>query len=319
MVRWLWMGGVFLVASALWGQTATLAERLGYNRQDRLLIINADDAGLSHSENEATLDAMRRGLVGSSTIMATGPWFPEIAAAASADPGLDFGVHLVVTSEWDPMRWGPVLGRMTVPSLVDPLGYFPGSVRALHAQAKPAEVEAECRAQIQKALAAGVDVTHLDMHMHALALDAKLFEVYLKLAREFDLPARFLATREETYAAQWARFKQEGIVTPDRLYPGAVQPGETVPDVWRRVIRSLKPGVSELYIHVSLDHPEMRALTGKEPMRTGWQDRIEEYRIFTVDPELRRLLEIQGIKLVRWRDLRDLQRRERQRGGVTRP
>ena len=86
-----------------------------------------------------------------------------------------------------------------------------------------------------------------------------------------------------------------------------------------RVIRSLKPGVSELYIHVSLDHPEMRALTGKEPMRTGWQDRIEEYRIFTVDPELRRLLEIQGIKLVRWRDLRDLQRRERQRGGVTRP
>jgi hypothetical protein len=209
------------------------------------------------------------------------------------------------------MRWGPVLGRTAVPSMLDAQGYFLGSVRAVHAKAKPAEVEAECRAQIQKALDAGIDVSHLDMHMHALALDERLFEVYLKLAREFDLPARFLPTREDTEKAQLARFKQEGILTTDRLYPGAIQPGETVADVWRRVIKGLKPGVSELYIHVSLDHPEMQALTGKEPMRTGWRDRVEELRLFATDPELRRLLEVQGIKLIRWKDLRDLQRRER--------
>ena len=311
MARWRWIWGMLCVASALWGQPATLAERLGYARQDRLLIINADDAGLTHSENLATLDAMRRGLVGSSTLMAPCPWFPEIAAVAAADPKLDFGVHLVVTSEWDTMRWGPVLGRTAVPSMVDAQGYLIGSVRALHAKAKPAEVEAECRAQIQKALDAGVDVSHLDMHMHALALDARLFDVYVKLAREFDLPARFLPTREELWDVQRAKFRQEGILTPDRLYPGAIQPGETVADVWRRVIHGLKPGVSELYIHVSLDHPEMQALTGPDPMRTGWRDRVEEYRLFVTDPELRRLLEAEGIKLIRWRDLRDLQRRER--------
>jgi hypothetical protein len=305
------MVGLLLVASTLWSQPTTLAERLGYKRQDRLLIINADDAGLAHAENLATLEALRHGLVGSSTIMAPCPWFPEIAAAAVADPKLDFGVHLVVTSEWDSMRWGPVLGRTAVPSMLDAQGYFLGSVRAVHAKAKPAEVEAECRAQIQKALDAGIDVSHLDMHMHALALDERLFEVYLKLAREFDLPARFLPTREDTEKAQLARFKQEGILTTDRLYPGAIQPGETVADVWRRVIKGLKPGVSELYIHVSLDHPEMQALTGKEPMRTGWRDRVEELRLFATDPELRRLLEVQGIKLIRWKDLRDLQRRER--------
>lgn len=311
MAGWRWIVGPWLMASSLWGQPATLAQRLGYARQDKLLIINADDAGLIHAENLATLDAMRRGLVGSATLMVPCPWFPEIAAAAVADPKLDFGVHLVVTSEWDSMRWGPVLGRTAVPSLVDAQGYLPGSVRALHAQAKPAEVEAECRAQIQKALDAGVDVSHLDMHMHALALDARLFEVYVKLAREFDLPARFLPTREELWDAQRAKFKLEGILTPDRLYLGAVQPGETVADVWRRVLRGLKPGVSELYLHVALDHPELRALTGDEPMRTGWRDRVEEYRLFVTDPELRRLLESQGIKLIRWRDLRDLQRRER--------
>jgi predicted glycoside hydrolase/deacetylase ChbG (UPF0249 family) len=311
MVRWKWTCGLFLVASMLGAQAATLAERLGYNRKDKLLIINADDAGLTHAENVATLATMRRGLAGSATIMATGPWFPEIAAAAVAEPKLDFGVHLVVTSEWDTMRWGPVLGRTAVPSLVDAQGYLLGSVRALHAKAKPPEVEAECRAQIQKALDAGVDVSHLDMHMHALALEPKLFEVYVKLAREFDLPARFLPTREDTEAAQLARFKQEGILTTNRLYPGAIQPGETVADVWRRVIHSLRPGVSELYIHVAPDHPEMQALTGPEPMRTGWRDRAEELRLFTVDPGIRRLLETEGIKLIRWRDIRDLQRRER--------
>src|ERR1035438_367523 len=243
MARWRWIWGMLCVASALWGQPATLAERLGYARQDRLLIINADDAGLTHSENLATLDAMRRGLVGSSTLMAPCPWFPEIAAAAAADPKLDFGVHLVVTSEWDTMRWGPVLGRTAVPSMVDAQGYLIGSVRALHAKANPAEVEAECRAQIQKALDAGVDVSHLDMHMHALALDARLFDVYVKLAREFDLPARFLPTREELWDVQRAKFRQEGILTPDRLYLGAVQPGETVADVWRRVIHGDRKSV----------------------------------------------------------------------------
>lgn len=311
MARGHWIGGLLLMASTLWSQSATLAERLGYSPKDRLLIINADDAGLAHAGNMATLEAMRRGLVGSATIMATCAWFPEIAAVAVAEPKLDFGVHLVVTSEWEAMRWGPVLGRSAVPSLVDAQGYLLGSVRAVHAQAKPAEVEAECRAQIRKTLDAGIDVSHLDMHMHALALDARLFEVYVKLAREFDLPARFLPTQEETRDAQLARFRQEGILTPDRLYPGAIQPGETVADVWRRVIKGLKPGVSELYIHVALDHPEMQALTGKEPMRTGWRDRVEEFRLFATDPELKKLLEAQGIKLVRWRDLRDLQRRER--------
>ncbi len=311
MAWWRWIGGLFLATSTLWAQPATLAERLGYTRQDKLLIINADDAGLIHAENVATLDAMRRGLACSATIMVPCPWFPEIAASAAADPKLDFGVHLVVTSEWDLMRWGPVLGRTAVPSMVDAQGYLPGSLQALFAKAKPAEVEAECRAQIQKALDAGVNVSHLDMHMHALALDTRLFEVYVKLAREFDLPARFLPTREDLHDAQLARFQQEGILTPDRLYTGATLPGETVADLWRRVIRGLKPGVSELYIHVAQDQPELRELTGPDPFRTGWRDRVEEYRFFTVDPELRRLLEIEGIKLIRWRDLRDLQRRER--------
>lgn len=316
MGRWFKIGGLVLIATVLNAQPTprtTLAERLGYAPTDRLLIINADDAGLSHAENMATLNAMRHGLVRSATIMVPCPWFPEIAAAAVASPELDFGVHLTVTSEWMPMRWGPVLGRTAVPSLVDAQGYFHPTVGAVHARAKPAEVEAECRAQIRKALDAGVDVSHLDLHMHALALDPVLFEVYLRLAREFDLPARFLPSREETREAQRARFDAEGILTVDRLFPGAALPGESVAEVWQRVLRSVAPGVSELYLHVAFGHPEMEALTGPVPMRTGWRDRVEEHRLFTTDPTIRQLLELQGIRLIRWRDLRDLQRRERSR------
>lgn len=314
--RW-WLGLVWLAAPLL--AQGTLAERLGYRAQDKLLIINADDAGLAHAENQATLEALRRGLVGSATAMVPCPWFPEFAAAAKADPRLDVGVHLVVTSEWEGCRWGPVLGRGAVPTLVDAQGYFHGSVGALHAAARPEEVEAECRAQIQKALAAGLDVSHLDMHMHALALDPRLFEVYLRLARSFDLPARFLPTREETWEAQRARFHQEGVLTADRLYLGSLLPGETVLQGWIRILKSLRPGVSELYVHVALDHPEIRALTGDEPMRTGWRDRVEEHRLFTDDPTLRNLLQAEGIRLIRWRDLRDLQRRERVQREATRP
>lgn len=314
MGQWKWASTIILAVSHLCAQSSPssrLAVRLGYGAEDKLLIINADDAGLTHAENLATLEALKHGLVGSATIMAPCPWFPEIASAAAANPNLDFGVHLTITSEWETMRWGPVLGRLAVPSLVDAQGYFHEVVASVKAKAKPAEVEAECRAQIQKALDAGIDVSHLDMHMHALALDPALLEVYLKLAKDFDLPARFVPTGEETRPAQMDRFRAEGVLSTDRLYPGAVQPGESLADVWRRVIRDLKPGVSELYIHVAPDHPEMQALTGSGPIRTGWRDRAEEYRLFTTDPKLRQLLEIQGIRLIRWRDLRDLQRRER--------
>jgi predicted glycoside hydrolase/deacetylase ChbG (UPF0249 family) len=291
---------------------ASLVERLGFAAGSKVLIINADDAGLLHAENLATIEAMKTGLVGSSTVMTPSPWFPELVGLAQANPQLDFGVHLTFTSEWQGFRYGPVLGAAAVPSLVDKQGYLQQSVAAFHANATPAEVEAEGRAQIQRALAAGLDVSHLDMHMHVLGLDARFFESYVRLATEFDLPVRFIPPSEELRRTQANRLRTAGIIFQDRIIVGADQaPGETLQEYWRRKIRQLVPGVTELYVHLSLDQPELRAMTGDDAFRTGWRDRVEEARIFTSDLELRRIVEAEGVKLLRWKDLRDLQRRER--------
>jgi predicted glycoside hydrolase/deacetylase ChbG (UPF0249 family) len=295
-------------------QTAprTLVERLGFAPGTKLLMVNADDAGLLHSENLATIEALKAGLVGSATVMVPAPWFPELVAMASANPGLEFGVHLTYTSEWDGYRYGPVLSRGSVPSLVDSDGYLLPRVPAFYGQAAPAEAEAEGRAQIMRALAAGLDVSHLDMHEQVLGLDPRFFDVYVDLAREFDLPVRFIPPSEELRAAQAERLREAGILFQDRVIVGADRaPGEPLQSYWRRKLSQLTPGVTELYIHVALDSPELRAMTGDQPFRTGWRDRVEEHRIFTSDSELRHILDASGVKLIHWKDLRDLQRRER--------
>jgi predicted glycoside hydrolase/deacetylase ChbG (UPF0249 family) len=290
----------------------SLVERLGFTPETKVLLINADDAGLLHAQNLATIEALKSGLVGSATVMAPCPWFSELASLAQLTPGLDFGVHLTFTSEWQGYRWGPVLGRSAVPSLVDDDGYFQPDQRAFHAKAAPAEAESEGAAQIQKALDAGLDVSHLDMHMHALGLDPRFFEIYVRLARRFNVPVRFIPFSKELAQGQAERLRKEGILFPDRVIVRADQEvGESLQAYCARKLRQLQPGVTELYVHVALDHPDLRAMTGDQPFPTGWRDRVEEYRLFTSDPEPWRILDAEGIKLVRWREVREAQRKAR--------
>src|SRR6266849_10533008 len=169
--------------------TKTLAERLGYPRDAKLLIVHADDLGAAHSINTASIKGLESGLVSSASIMFPCPWLPEIAAYARAHPEADLGLHLTLTSEWSSYRWGPVLGRERVPSLLDGGGYLPlESEATAHMDIK--EVEAEIRAQIARARAFGIQPTHLDSHMGTLYQSKALFETLLRVARENKLPTR---------------------------------------------------------------------------------------------------------------------------------
>ena len=145
---------------------------------------------MSHAANAATIDALENGLMTSATIMVPCPWFPEIADYAKAHPSADFGLHLTHTAEWKGLKWGPVASKSEVPGLVDPQGYLWPDVPAVYKNATPEQAYIEARAQIKKALAAGVDVTHLDSHMGALQYNDAYFQVYRRLAKEFDLPLR---------------------------------------------------------------------------------------------------------------------------------
>ena len=288
-------------------QGQTLAERLGYQATDKILIINGDDAGMCHAANEATIKALEQGLMTTATIMAPCPWFNEIALYAKSHPEQDFGVHLCHTAEWKLYRWGPVAPREQVPGLVDPEGYLWRSVQDVYAHAKPAEALAEGRAQIRKALAAGIDVTHIDSHMGTLQLTPDFLEVYLQLAVEFNLPARMAsqATLEKFGQPTWrVRFAEKGIIFPDYfVFEGLSEESKGVKAFWLKILKNLKPGVTELYIHAGKPTEELKAITG------SWRTRAEEFETFTNDPDIRQAIKEEKIIRIGYRPLRELQRK----------
>ena len=287
----------------------SLAERLGYKSTDKVLIINGDDVGMCHAANLATIESLEHGLMQSATIMVPCPWFSEIAAYAREHPQKDFGVHLCHTSEWKYYRWGPVSEREKVPGLVGPDGYLWHDVREVYAHATPEQALIEARAQVRRALDSGIDVTHVDSHMGTLQLRPEYIQVYLQTAVEFDVPVR-MASQETLAAAGFPdlrrQFAARGIVFPDYfVYEELKDESADVKAFWLRIIKNLKPGVTELYIHAALATDELKAIT------SSWPTRSKEYETFTHDEEMKRLVADQGIILTGYRPLRDLQRKER--------
>ncbi len=297
------------VTGAHAAESVSLAERIGYQPTDKLLIVNGDDAGMCHSANLATIESLEKGAMRSATIMVPCPWFPEIAAYAKSHPEKDFGIHLCHTSEWTKYRWGPVAPREQVPGLVDPQGYLWPEIPEVYAHATPEQALIEGRAQIKRALAAGVDVTHLDSHMGTLQYHPEYMKSYLQLAVEFDLPVRMASQETLTRMGHpqiRSQFTARGIVSPDYfVFDELKNESKGVQAFWLEVVKNLKPGVTELYIHAGLPNDELKAITG------SWSTRAQEFETFTHSAEMKQLIADQKIILIGYRPLRELQHKER--------
>lgn len=281
----------------------------------RQLIIHADDAGMSHSVNMATIQAMEQGVVSSASIMVPCPWFPEIAAYAKEHPQRDFGVHLTLNSEWKHYRWGPVASRSKVPSLVDEDGYLWANVRQVAENAKVAEVEIELRAQIERAKQFGVPITHLDTHMGALVCRPDLVRLYVKLSVEYDLPILFYrnlsqddSMRLPPGVATEAK-KAIQVLQRHRLPVLDYLPSvEAAPNLqagkagYLRALGQLKPGISQIIIHCGVADDELKAITSR------YAHRDTDRRVF-IDPEVISALQDEQIEIISWRKLLQMHRR----------
>ena len=287
-----------LLASPLAAES--LAERLGYPPGAKLLIVHADDLGMAHSVNAASMAALETGLVNSASIMVPCPWLPEVVAYARKHPEADLGLHLTLTAEWASLRWGPVLPENRVASLLDAHGYLHLTESAAAARIDPREAEAEIRAQVARAKAAGIKPTHLDSHMGTLYQTGPLFEALMRLAREEKLPARVSrAHARQPHIA--AVLKPDDIVIDHIISIGTDVKDEEWADWYAAELQKLQPGVSEVIVHLAYDDREMRAIAVDHPAwGSAWRQRDLDF--FTSE-RFRRLLRDNGIRLITWRQL----------------
>ncbi len=278
------------------GSTPTLAERLGHPADARLVIISCDDLGLCHAANVGVYRALREGAATCASLMVPAPWSRH--AAAMYEPGDDIGVHVTLNAEHENYRFGPITHA---PSLLSGDGGFPRTIDDLWEHADPDEVRRECRAQIERALAWGVDVTHLAPHLTAITLRPEFFDVYLEMAVDFRLPIRL----PSTITAEQAGFPfrrlaaEEGVVFPDH-FDHDWRAGSR--DRVRAAIRDLQPGVTEIHVQPAADTPEVWALS---PAAGGW---IDDLALVVDDASIPDLLADAGAVLIGFSELRDAQR-----------
>ena len=274
----------------------TLAERLGYHAHDRLVVISCDDLGSCHAANEGVFTAIRSGVASCASLMVPAPWSRD--AALRYLPSDDIGVHLTLNCEHPSFRWGPIT---YAPSLLSGEGGFPRTVDDLWEHADPAEVLRECRAQIERAIAWGIDVTHLAPHLTVITLRPEFFDVYLELAIEFRLPIRLPSTisHEQAGFPFRALAAEEGVVFPDHFdHDWRAGSRDRVYDA----IINLEPGVTEIHVQPTIDSPEVRAISDSAQ---GW---IDDLALVTTDQRLRDLLSASGAKVIGYRQLRDVMR-----------
>ncbi|MGB9594807.1 MAG: polysaccharide deacetylase family protein [Candidatus Poribacteria bacterium] len=286
----------------------TMAEKLGYKPTDKLLIIHADDIGMCHSVNYATVSAFKQDMVTCGSIMVPCPWFPEFSAYYRESPDIDVGIHLTTTSEWKYYRWGPVAPKDKVPSLIDSEGFLWHSTEEFKQHAKPEEVEIELRAQIERALQFGIKPTHLDTHMGTVFAKPEFLEIYLRLGKEYNITPMMIKLtpdvikRLKDMKSDLAD-KIEGMNLSDIPYldelvsAGSGKTYEEVKASYHNALRNLKPGINQIIVHLGIDDEELKHITN------SYLSRYYDYKVFT-DPETKKLIDELEIKLIGWKDMK---------------
>jgi predicted glycoside hydrolase/deacetylase ChbG (UPF0249 family) len=282
-----------------------LAELLGYPRDSKLLIIHADDFGLSNSVNRATLKAFDAGGITSASIMMPCPWARDICTFFKDNNRYDVGIHLTMTAEWETYKWDGILPAGTISSLLTKEGYFPSDVEELGKQAKGVEAEAELRAQIDLAISLGVKPTHIDTHMGSVLANPELVNAYFSLSELYRLPILFPRSYLSVLPRDVAEKVGKQVFLLDNLFmldPAMTSSGWE--GAYRKGVESLKPGLNQIIVHVGYDNEEMQAISRKhDDYGSAWRQKDLD---FVTGKEFKKMLSDNNIILISWGQVRDL-------------
>jgi predicted glycoside hydrolase/deacetylase ChbG (UPF0249 family) len=290
-----------------------LLKKLGYSDTDRLVIIHTDDIGMCQASVQAFKDLWAFGTITSGAVMVPCPWFPATAQMCRENPEMDLGVHATLNSEWESYRWGPVSTRDQASGLMDPQGYFHQWNEAVYQNAKPEAVAVEVNAQIEKALAAGIDVTHVDSHMGTI-INPIFVQSYIQAASSRLLPnmlprisARGVemmgieADELQAYAPIMEQLEHQGIPMLDGLFSMPLEHANDHIGVAKKLLSELPSGITHFIFHPSVDTPELRAVC------PDWSARVANYNAFMSD-ELKKFIESENIKPIGYRQIRNVMR-----------
>lgn len=299
------IAGFLAILSISAQNSKNLAELLGYPKDYKLLIIHADDMGLSHSTNTACIKAFENRAVTSGSIMMPCPWALEIAGYVKNHPGMDVGIHLTMTAEWDLYKWGGVSPSDQISSLLDKNGDFYPSVEELGKAAKAEEAEKELRSQIDKAIALGIEPTHLDTHMGSVLANPDLVKIYLNLSDIYHLPVLFPRAYLSWFPPEMAKALGSKIFLLDNLFmlePKMIN-GEWI-EAYKKGINELKPGLNQMIVHLSVDNDEMQAISkGHDDYGSAWRQHDLD---LVLSSDFKDLLKSNNVILITWKQVKDV-------------
>lgn len=292
----------------------SLLKKLGYSETDRLVIIHTDDIGMCQASVQAFKDLWDFETITSGAVMVPCPWFPATAQMCRENPDMDMGVHATLNAEWTNYRWGPVSTRDQASGLMDADGYFHQWQEAVYQNAQSEAVEMEVNAQIERALAAGIDVTHVDSHMGTI-MNPKFVQSYIQAASSRLLPnmlprldakgIEMMGVGEQEmmeYAPIMEMLENVGVPTLNGIMSMPLDQPNGQLEIAKKMLGELPEGITHFILHPSVDTPELRSIC------PDWESRVSNYNVFMSD-ELKKFYERDAIKLIGYRKIRDAMRR----------
>ena len=299
---------ILIIASGFAQGEKNLAQKLGFKKDAKLLIIHADDIGVAHAVNSASFDGFSSKIITSGSVMVPCPWFLEVADYAKRNPNHDLGLHLTLTSEWKNYKWAGISSKDKIGSLINEQGHFYPLNEGVRLNATYKDVKRELNSQINYAIDNGLNPTHLDTHMGSVTVTPEIVQAYFEVGHEHSLPILLSKEfRDIIKVIDTTKFDPSKLFWAEKIYqklddtPIDYQNWKTF---YMNAITDIKPGLNVLLVHLGYDNEELKAITIDHPnYGSAWREL--DVKILQ-DTAFKNLIRERNIKLITWGQVKDI-------------